>query len=171
MGISSGWPEQLRVWKGREAMCWRLPLFSVLLLWVGALPAAAQTRPAPKDSEAIVKLERDWEAAFLGGDIPFIEKVLAEEFKAVYWDGSEGDRTKELTLAAQFNQRIEKSTLADFTVRFYSEVAIVSFTRTLAGISQGKPLEISYRFTDAFVWRDDRWQCISTHSTRLAAGA
>jgi hypothetical protein len=152
-------------------MSWRLPLFLVLLLSAVALPAAAQSRPAPKDADAVITLERNWEAAFLGGNIPFIERVLAEEFKAVYWDGSEGDRTKELTLAAQFNQRIEKSTLAEFTVRFYSEVAIVSFTRTLAGISQGKPLEISYRFTDAFVWRDDRWQCISTHSTRLASGA
>lgn len=152
-------------------MFWRLSLCSVLVLWVMGTPLAAQSRQAPKDPDNLITLEREWEAAFLGGDIPFIEKVLADEFKAVYWDGSEGDRTKELTLAAQFNQRIEKSTLSDFTVRFYSEVALVSFTRTLAGISQGKPLEITYRFTDAFVWRADRWQCISTHSTRIAAGA
>ena len=89
----------------------------------------------------------------------------------MYWDGSVGDRTKELTLAAQFNQQVEKSTLGDFDVRFYGDLAIVSFTRTLAGISQGKPLEVTYRFTDAFVWRDARWQCVSTHSTCVQTGA
>ena len=154
-------------------MSCRLLVVTVLLAGIALVPSAAraQERPAPKEADGLIALERQWEAAFLGGDIPFIEKVLADEFHAVYWDGSEGDRTKELTLAAQFNQRIEKSTLSDFSVRFYSEIAIVSFTRTLAGISQGKPLEIPYRFTDAFVWRDGRWQCVSTHSTRIAAGA
>lgn len=152
-------------------MSWRLPFAFVLLWSVVAAPVAVQTRQPPHDPDSIIQLEREWEAAFLGSDIPFIERILAEEFRAVYWDGSEGDRTKELALAAQFNQRIEKSTLSDFTMRFYSDVVIVSFTRTLAGISQGKPLEIAYRFTAAFVWRDDRWQCISIHSTRIAAGA
>jgi hypothetical protein len=149
----------------------RALLVALVLLGAASPRLAAQAQPAPREASTIIQVEREWETAFLGGDIAFIETVLASEFRAVYWDGSIGDRTKELTLAAQFNQRIEKSTLSDFDVRFYSEVAIVSFVRTLAGISQGKPLEITYRFTDAFVWRDNRWQCISTHSTRIQNGA
>jgi hypothetical protein len=44
----------------------------------------------------------------------------------------------------------------------------VWFTRHLAGIRQGRRLELTFRFTDVFVVRDGRWQCVSSQSTKVA---
>jgi hypothetical protein len=44
---------------------------------------------------------------------------------------------------------------------------VVWFTLNLVGFSDGERVEAALRFTDVFVWRDDRWQCVSSHSTRV----
>jgi ketosteroid isomerase-like protein len=119
------------------------------------------------DQQILVQLERDWDAAFLKKDVGFIESVLADEFVATYDDGMRGDKAEELRLAGQFNQQIDSSTLDDFTVKIYGDTAVVWFSRRLVGPSQGRRLELNFRFTDVFVYRDGRWQCVASQSTRV----
>jgi len=85
------------------------------LLW--STGTAAQSRPAPSDQEILVQLERDWDRAFWAKDITFIRNVIADEFMTTYDDGSRGDKAKEIELAEQFSQKVESSTLDDFTVK------------------------------------------------------
>src|SRR5262245_15997153 len=138
---------------------------TLALSW--AVIASAQPRSVRSDQDTLIQLERDWDEAFLRHDVRFIESVLADEFIATYGDGSRGDKAKELKLAAESNQQIESSALSDFTVKVFGDTAVVWFTRRLTGISQGRRLEVEYRFIDVFVWRADRWQCITTQSTRV----
>jgi ketosteroid isomerase-like protein len=128
----------------------------------------AQSRRVLSDQQVLIQLERDWDAAFLRNDVAVIESILADEFVATYDDGSRGDKARELTLAADFNQSIESSSLEDFTVKVYGDTAVVRFTRRLAGPSKGRRLEVSYQYLDVFVWRDDRWQCVASQSTKIA---
>ena len=134
--------------------------------WV-ATAAAAQDRPVQSDQQILVQLEQEWDAAFLRNDVGFIENVLADEFLATYDDGSRGDRVKELALAAEFNQKIESS-LDAFTVKVYGDIAVVWFSRHVAGPSQGRRLELTFRYVDVFVFRAARWQCVASQSTRVA---
>ena len=131
-------------------------------------PNRAQNRPARSDQEILIQLERDWDAAFLRNDASFIERILAEEFVVTYPDGSRGDKAHELRLAAEFNQQIDSSTLDEFIVKVFGDTAIVWFTRRLEGPSQGRRLEVTYRYVDVFVWRVDRWQCVASQSTKVA---
>ena len=75
---------------------------STLLLLASLVPAisasGAQSKPALSDQQTLIKLERDWDAAFHRKDVAFIESVLAEEFVSTYGDGSRGDRAKELEI-------------------------------------------------------------------------
>ena len=62
---------------------------------------------------------------------------------------------------------MESSVQEDFTVKIYGNTAVVWFTLRLTGIKQGKRSEMALSYTDVWVMRD-RWQCVSTQSTRIA---
>jgi ketosteroid isomerase-like protein len=143
----------------------------VLYLLAGALivptPAGSSQR-VRSDQEILMQLEQDWDYAYHHRDVAFIQSVLADEFVATYGDGSRGDRAKELALAAAFNQQIDSSTLDEFIVKIYGSTAVVWFTQHMIGPSQGRRLEVTSRYVDVFVFRDGRWQCVATQSTRVA---
>ena len=144
-----------------------------LLLLASLVPAisasGAQSKPALSDQQVLIKLERDWDAAFHRKDVAFIDSVLAEEFVSTYGDGTRGDRAKELKLASEFNQQIDSSTLDDFSVKIYGDTAVVWFTQHMVGPSKGQRLEVTYRYIDVFVQRDGRWKCVASQSTKVTA--
>lgn len=144
-----------------KAVCLFVALCSLTL-------SAAQRRPAESDQEILVKLEQSWNDAFYKKDIAFIRSILADEFTATYDDGSRGDKTKELKLASEFNQQVQSSIQDEFVVRVYGDTAVVWFTLHVVGIKQGQRAELTLRYTDVWVIRDGRWQCVSTHSARVS---
>ena len=146
------------------------PTLLLLASLVPAISAAGgQSKPALSDQQVLIKLERDWDAAFHRKDVAFIDSVLAEEFVSTYGDGTRGDRAKELKLAAEFNQQIDSSTLDEFVVKVYGDTAVVWFTQHMVGPSKGQRLEVTYRYIDVFVQRDGRWKCVASQSTKVTA--
>ena len=140
---------------GVLGVCWAVTAF------------ASQPPPVKSDQEILVELEQAWNEAFYRKDIALIENILADEFIATYDDGSRGDRARELVLAAEFNQQVESAIQDEFTVKVYGDTAVVWLTLRLVGIRQGDRAEVTFRYTDVFVLRDGRWQCVSTQSTRV----
>ena len=134
--------------------------------WLGVV-STAQESPVRSEQQILIELERGWNAAFYAKDIAFIEGVLADEFTATYDDGSRGDRARELTLLTEFNQQVQSAVQDGFTVRIFDDTAVVWFTLRLVGIRQGERAEVAFSYTDVWVRRDGRWQCVSTHSTRM----
>jgi ketosteroid isomerase-like protein len=133
-----------------------------------AVPAlASQSPPVESDQEVLIRLERGWNEAFYRKDLAFIKNILADDFVATYDDGDRGDKAKELALAAEFNQQVESAIQDEFTVKVYHDTAVVWFTLHLVGNKQGQRAELTLRYTDVWVLRDGRWQCVSTQSTRV----
>jgi ketosteroid isomerase-like protein len=144
-----------------------LLLFATVTSAVSA--SAGQSKPVQSDQQILIKLERDWDAAFHRKDVAFIDRVLAEEFVSTYGDGSRGDKAKELKLAAEFNQQVDSSSLDEFAIKIYGDTAVVWFTQHMVGPSKGQRLEVTYRYIDVFVMRDGRWQCVASQSTKVTA--
>ena len=144
-------------------------LLLTLLTLVSAAPSPASQR-VRSEQEILIQLEQDWDEAFHRNDARFIERILADEFIVTYPDGSRGDRAKELELAT-VDQPIESSRLDEFTVKVYRDTAVVWFTQHLAGASQGQTLQLTFRYMDVFVFRDGRWQCVASQSTRVSGAA
>jgi ketosteroid isomerase-like protein len=134
-----------------------------------AVIASASQNQVESDQQVLIRLEREWNEAFYRKDVAFIEKILADEFTATYDDGNRGDKAKELALATEFNQQVESAIQDEFTVKVYRDTAVVWFTLHLVGIKQGQKAELTLRYTDVWVNRDGRWQCVSTQSTRVNA--
>jgi ketosteroid isomerase-like protein len=149
-------------------MAWRGPLFTLFLTLCTPSFVAAQDLRGLSDQQILTKLEHEWDAAFLNNDVAFVRNVLADDFIATYDDGSRGDKTRELKLVEEFNQAIESSTLDDFNIRIYGDTAVVAFSRHLAGPSQGRRLEVSFRYMDVFVLREGRWVCVASQSTKIS---
>jgi ketosteroid isomerase-like protein len=150
--------------------CSTILLAGILLtLFAGAGAAPlAQSRAGTSDQEALIELERRWNEAFYAKDVGFLETILADDFMATYDDGSRGDRTRELRLTEEFNQQVTSADQHDFKVRVYGDTALVSFTLTLVGPRRGVPTTVIFSYVDVFIWRDGRWQCVSSQSTKVA---
>ena len=131
--------------------------------------SGGQSGPVLSDQQILIKLERDWDAAFHRKDVAFIESVLAEEFVSTYGDGTRGDRARELKQAAEFNQQVDSSRLDEFIIKVYRDTAVVWFTQYLVGPVKGKPTEVQYQYMDVWVIRDGRWQAVASQSTRLGS--
>jgi ketosteroid isomerase-like protein len=141
--------------------------FVALLLIVPVVAAAQQAAPVRSDQDILIQLEHDWDAAFHRHDAAFIDRILADEFIVTYDNGVRADRTVELMLAKTANENIESSTLDEFIVKEFGNTAVVWFTLHLVGPINGERVQNDYRFTDVFVLRDGRWQCVSSQSTRV----
>ena len=143
-------------------------VFVLFALVAAAAAPASQPRRVQSDQEILVDLEQRWNMAFYRRDTAFIATILADDFVATYDDGTRGDKAKELALASNFAEQVESAVPDEFTVKEYGDTAIVRFTLRLAGLRQGQRAETVLRYTDVWVLRDGRWQCVSTHSTRVA---
>lgn len=144
----------------------RYLLFGVLASgWASSL--SASQLPEVSTEDALIALERGWNEAFYARDVEFLESILADDFIVTYDDGARGDKTRELELARSFNQRVISATQDDFIVQVYDDAAVVWFTLRVVGIRRGQEAEIVLRYTDVWVVRDGRWQCVSSQSTRV----
>ena len=79
---------------------------ALVLAWTVTATAASQRSPSDSNQQTLIELERGWNDAFYRQDVAFIETLLADEFMATYGDGSRGDKARELTLTAEFNQQV-----------------------------------------------------------------
>src|SRR3981189_1785272 len=105
-------------------MGWRYLRCCVLAAVWAVTVAASQSPPVESDQQGLMRLERGWNEAFYRKDVAFIEKLLAEEFIATYDDGSRGDKAKELTLVAEFNQQGESALQDEFTATVHRHTAV-----------------------------------------------
>jgi ketosteroid isomerase-like protein len=145
----------------------RHSLCCILVATWGVTASAVQQTPVESDQQTLIRLERTWNEAFYHKDVASIEKILADDFIATYDDGNRGDKAKELALAREFNQHVESAIQDEFIVKVYGDTAVVWFTLRLVGIRQGQPATVTLRFTDVWVVRQERWQCVSSQSTKV----
>ena len=145
----------------------RLMLCCVLVTVPGVAASGAQQSAVLSDQDVLIGLEQGWNDAFYRKDVEFIRNLLADEFVATYDDGSRGDKPHELRLVLEFNQNIESAVQDEFMVKVYRDTAVVWFVLRVVGIKQGEKSGLTLRYTDVWVIRDGRWQCVSSQSTRV----
>ena len=146
---------------------WPRYFLCCVLASVWPAPVLASQLPEVSTEEALIALERGWNEAFYARDVEFLDSILADDFIVTYDDGARGDKARELALAESFNQRVISATQEDFIVQVYDDAAVVWFTLRVVGIRRGQEAEIVLRYTDVWVVRDGRWQCVSSQSTRV----
>jgi hypothetical protein len=125
--------------------------------------AATDADDVPDDEDEVLaqlsKLEDEWMRANVNGDKQALEKILADE----YVGGSTSHTKREYIDSLTPDNTIKSWELKDLTVEQDGDRATVQGTLTEETTTGTKVQD----FTDKFVWRDHRWQAVSSKNTRV----
>ena len=117
----------------------------------------------PDDEDEVLaqlsKLEDEWTRANVKGDKQALEKILADDYSGGANDHSKREYIDSLTP----DPSIKSWELRDLTVDQEDDRATVRGTL----VDQKEKGEEVYAFDDKFVWRDHRWQAVSSHTSRV----
>jgi ketosteroid isomerase-like protein len=132
--------------------------------------ATAAVMPTKKSTpEATLRdIEDKWEASIMSHDPSVAQAYLANDYRGV---SSKGKIMSKSSLLAEIKKDTDTYTSAkngNLDVRVYGPFAVVMGTSTEAGKAKdGKPFKRSYRWTDAWVERNGKWQCVASQAMLL----
>ncbi|MEK6337399.1 MAG: DUF4440 domain-containing protein [Acidobacteriota bacterium] len=127
-------------------------------------PTPSPTSDVPTDSAEVLsqltQIEKDWTEANVKGDKEALEKILADE----YVSKEENSQTKRQYIDnLKPNDSIEEWEIYDVTVDQTGDRAAVNGNLKVVTSDETRVWD----FVDTFVWRDGRWQAVTSHSTRV----
>lgn len=122
---------------------------------------AADTTPPPTDEEKVLAdltdIEHEWTVANINADKKKLDGILADDYVGTSSDGKSQGKA-EYIRTIQRDASIQKWDFEDLKVELKGNRAALSGVIRL----QIKDREVAYQFTDKFVWRDGRWQAVSS---------
>ena len=138
------------------------------VLWIFLVCPCAVAAPCPtnqaKSGEALIQLEETWARSLEQRDTAALGCILADEFEDAGPDGKLTDRITTLAKAAE--HRAVHHELSELQPHVEGDFGYI---RGLAAAvdAQGKGVA-KVRFTDVYVYRDGRWQCVTGHESMVA---
>jgi ketosteroid isomerase-like protein len=137
----------------------------LLLLLCSLAHGAVCATGQPKDPAALVQIEHVWVRAADQHDMAALGCILADEFEEADFAGSLINRSAMLASSANQGKVPPAVELSDLHAHVYGDFAYV---RGLAVIrSDDGKLPVKNRFTDIFIYRDGRWQCVAGHESHF----
>jgi ketosteroid isomerase-like protein len=146
-------------------------------------PAAAKSKPsatpAPDTSTAAVMptkkstheatirdIEDKWEASIMRHDPSVAQAYLADDFRGISSQGKVMTKTKLLAEIKKDTDTYTSAKNGKVDVRvFGGQFAVATGISTEAGKSKdGKDFKRSFRWTDAWVLRNGKWQCVASQA-------
>jgi ketosteroid isomerase-like protein len=128
----------------------------------------AQTQTQGVEQE-LIKLENECMEAVVKHDQASIEKLdrmLADEFVMTF-DGSNFTKAQLFEFIKTREDEILSYEIDEWKVGVYGDAAVVMARNTLKMRSAGKETTSQNRFTDTWVKRDGRWQCVTAHNSTV----
>jgi ketosteroid isomerase-like protein len=156
--------------KGRVFMK-RIAIAFCVVVLVFAVTVIAQTPAQPKSEgveQELIKLEKQWGDALVKPDLAFLDQITADDWILTDPDGNVWTKAQSLSLLKSGEDVYTSLTTDDWKVHVYGDAAIVTARNTVKETFKGKDVSGQSRFTDTWVRRDGRWQCVATHISRIA---
>jgi hypothetical protein len=117
--------------------------------------------------DELIALARGWAAANVKGDWAFLNDILADRYICTDYEGRVLSRLDIRDALA--SQKYQSSTFEvdDIKVFSYDDMAVVHGRSAVVGHYAGKDRSGQYRWTDVWIKRGGRWQCVATQSTEI----
>lgn len=136
----------------------------VLLLCPLAIAVPCPTGQ-PKDGDGLVQIEHTWARALEQRDTAALACILADEFEDIGPDGRLSDRATKLAKAAERNA--VHHGLSDLRAHIHGDFGYI---RGLASATDPQTkIVMQVRFTDIYIYRDGRWQCVAGQESLVSA--
>ncbi len=92
---------------------------------------------------------------------------MAEEFTEVDPGGNVNSKKDNLDSLKSGKLAFTSAVMDQAKVKVFGDTAVVTARSTIKGTDSGKDVSGRYRFTDTWIKRDGRWQCVATQATRI----
>jgi ketosteroid isomerase-like protein len=141
----------------------------VLATWtlVALAVVGAYAQLSESAVQELTKVENAWNAAVINRDAAALQRLYADEYLSTDADGAIWTKAQDISNVTSGTATLTAAVLDDLKVRRYANVAVVTGRNTVKGTFAGKDISGPTRFTDVFVLRDGRWQCVATQFGRI----
>ena len=144
------------------------PLLIVSLLVAMLLPVF---EPAKADTasveQTLMQMERDWAQAGIKKDASAIDKIVADDWSGIDYEGTTYTKAESL---ADLKSGVSTTQSYDFgpmKVRVFGNTAVVTGTDTEKSTYKGKDTSGKYAWMDVYVMRNGRWQAVASETTKI----
>ena len=142
------------------------PLPFMLLMTV-AFSVLSCSKPNIGEAEQeLVELENDWLQAFFKNDAVFADLFLADDYMGTDEHGDIRNKAQKITEIKAGAHLSTSGLLNNIKVRVYGDMAVVTGRHIMKGLFQSKGYSSPYLWTDTFIRRDGRWQCVASHESK-----
>jgi len=138
-----------------------------LLLLFLPLFAVAQQNTEKSDKSMILALESAWNQAEIHHDANAAAALMADTFISVDHHGALQNKAQYLAGIKDTSFKPEEISNSETNVYIYGDTAIVSSAYRTKGTDGGKAFVHRGRFTDTWIRRNGKWQCIADHETLI----
>jgi ketosteroid isomerase-like protein len=144
------------------------------LIWVLLLCPLAHGAGCPqsqakqgqaKEESALMQAEQTWARSLEERDAATLGCLLADEFEDADPSGKLTDRAT--TLAGVATRRAGHNELSELKAHVMGDVGYIRGKATATN-AEGKVVA-RVRFTDVYVYREGRWQCVAAHESLIAS--
>ncbi|MFZ3375859.1 MAG: nuclear transport factor 2 family protein [Chthoniobacterales bacterium] len=134
-----------------------------------AKPAAAPSGRKMSVEAALKDNENRWEAAVAKHDTVIIGSMAADDFAGVNFDGKVTSRSGLIAESKKDRETYKSAVNEKLAVHSYGpNVAVVVGTAHEKGTGKdGQPFDRKFRFTDTWVERNGRWQCVASQIMKV----
>jgi ketosteroid isomerase-like protein len=132
-----------------------------------AFAVGEQPTGTDQDKQAIIALEKAWDDAGPARDIAAYERILADDFIGQWADGTSSNKAETIE-SLRTSDHYDAVTPREMNVRFFNGIAVVNGRFSERAVSAGQDLTGKYAFTDVWIKRNGRWQCVAFQSTRYS---
>lgn len=126
---------------------------------------AEETEPPTNESDVLTILtdiEHEWTVANINADKKKLNHILADDYVGQTFDGKTQGKADYLR-TIQRDTSIQKWEFEDLKISLLGDRAtLTGILRLEVRNQQGQIVPAGIRFTDKFVWRDNRWQAVGS---------
>ena len=106
--------------------------------------------------------------AMLKRNLATLDRILADDFTFGTPDGLSMTKDQSLGYLESGAYAVTSMRYDTLKVRVYGSTAVTSGLSTEKSQFMGSDTSGQYLFTDTWIKRDGRWQCVATHSSKVA---
>ena len=117
--------------------------------------------------QSLMQMERDWTQAGLKKDAATLDKIIADDWVALSFDGKTMTKAEILADLKSGASAVQSVDLGAMKVRVFGNTAVVTGSDTEKSTYKGKDSSGKYVWTDVFVMRQGHWQAAASQSTKV----
>jgi len=142
---------------------------AVLTVGFAMLPTITRAEDLEADKAKLLALENSWNLAQLQRDSKALQSLVSDQYVYTDYDGTVMNKAQFLADTRDPSYKPSLVANEDMQVMTYANVAIVIGKYHAKGTYRDKPFDHWGRFTDTWVYENNGWRCIATHTSLLSA--